>query len=200
MGWKTDPDLGGKFLSWGKHSGSCFADLPERYIRWLINPVITDRATKTTKRVDVPKDIVETARAVITAAEREARSQQNALDIFHGQPHRGPGNLYYIEFCGEVERQHKASLHNDFDEALARLEQLYPLRHEAEDGFGEVFTFRETPDPDEDQILIWEILPSGHRKVIWHYSGTHLQKKHMIPQGRLPGDSEDLYTLAQRDR
>ena len=200
MSWKTDPRLGGKHLNWGKHKGSCFADLPERYIRWLCLPVITDRVTKTKKRVDVPQDIIDTAKAIMDAVADEVRTRQSAIEIFHGRPHPGPGNLYYLQFCGNVEKEQKASLHRSLDEALGRLESIYPLRQEAEDGVGEIFTFRETPDPQEDQILIWEILPSGHRKVEWHFSGRDLQEEGMAPQGRLPTDSEDLYTLAMREQ
>ena len=29
------------------------------------------------------------------------------------------------------------------------------------------------PDPEDDRILVWEILDSGHKKVVWHCSGWH---------------------------
>lgn len=29
------------------------------------------------------------------------------------------------------------------------------------------------PDPEDDRILVWEILPTGHKKVVWHCSGWH---------------------------
>ena len=200
MDWKTDPDLGGKFLNWGKHRGSCFADLPVRYIRWLAMPIITDRVTKTKKRVDVPDHIVAIAKTIMDSIEREARDQVNGKELYYGKSHAGPDPLYYIEYCGDVRHRHAPSLHKTMDAALEELERIYPLREEAEDGVGEVFTFRETPDPEADQIIMWEILPSGHRRIVWHFTGFHEQEEGMSPQGRLPGDNEDLYSLAMRDQ
>lgn len=52
------------------------------------------------------------------------------------------------------------------------------------------------PDPEDDRILIWEILPSKHRKVVWHFSGWHWDSSEFsIEQGSLPGDKESLYGM-----
>lgn len=54
------------------------------------------------------------------------------------------------------------------------------------------------PCAEHDQILIWEVLPSGHRKVVWHFSGWHYDPDEytLLPQGKLPGDTMSLYDRA----
>jgi hypothetical protein len=55
-----------------------------------------------------------------------------------------------------------------------------------------------TPCEEHDQILVWEVLPSGHRKVVWHFSGWHYDPSEytLLPQGELPGDNMSLYARA----
>jgi hypothetical protein len=69
------------------------------------------------------------------------------------------------------------------NQALEHLKQLY------EDN---------VPCAEHDQILIWEVLPSGHRKVVWHFSGWHYDPAEytLLPQGALPGDAMSLYEKA----
>jgi len=69
------------------------------------------------------------------------------------------------------------------NEALEHLKQLY------KDDY---------PCPEHDQILIWEVLPSGHRKVVWHFSGWHYDHTEytLLPQGELPEDNMSLYARA----
>lgn len=50
-------------------------------------------------------------------------------------------------------------------------------------------------DPKDDRVLIWEILPSGHKKVVWHFSGWHWACDEFgIEQGTLLGHEESLYS------
>lgn len=49
-------------------------------------------------------------------------------------------------------------------------------------------------DPEDDRILIWEILPTGHKKVVWHFSGWHWDPDEFdLPQGRLMGHDKSVY-------
>ena len=59
-------------------------------------------------------------------------------------------------------------------------------------------------DIERDRILIWEVLPTGHMKVVWQFSGWHwpLDAIDIVPggldQGSLPGDKETLYEKLSR--
>lgn len=59
-------------------------------------------------------------------------------------------------------------------------------------------------DIESDRILIWEVLLSGHMKVIWQFSGWHwsFDASDIVPggleQGTLPGDKETLYDKLSR--
>lgn len=61
------------------------------------------------------------------------------------------------------------------------------------------------PDPEDDRILVWEMLPSGHSKVVWHFSGWHYNSEYanldgiVVPQGKLLGDTESLYEKVIKD-
>ncbi|ABU96969.1 hypothetical protein P74p19 [Thermus phage P74-26] len=58
-----------------------------------------------------------------------------------------------------------------------------------------------TPCPEDGRILVWEVLPSGHRKVVWHFSGWHFMPEAYttLDQGVLPGDAKSLYSRAMDD-
>ncbi|ABU96853.1 hypothetical protein P23p20 [Thermus phage P23-45] len=58
-----------------------------------------------------------------------------------------------------------------------------------------------TPCPEHGRILVWEVLPSGHRKVVWHFSGWHFTPEAYttLDQGVLPGDAKSLYSRAMDD-
>jgi len=100
---------------------------------------------------------------------------------------------YIIERLGDISG---LTIHNSLEEALEQLEKEYPLEY---NGKGEIY--RETPDPEDDRILIWEVLPSGHKKVVWHFSGWHWDSEEFynLEQGKLPSDTRSLYHIALDD-
>ena len=53
-------------------------------------------------------------------------------------------------------------------------------------------------DPEDDRILVWEALPTGHMKVVWHASGWHWPSGECddLDQGKLLGHEESLYEEA----
>lgn len=61
-----------------------------------------------------------------------------------------------------------------------------------------------TPDPEDDRILVWEVV-DGHSKVVWQFSGWHWNHIYVnidgsfVEQGTLPGHPDTLYNLAMKD-
>jgi len=129
---------------------------------------------------------------------------------------------YMIERLGDISGK---TFHNTHAEAFAQLEKEYPELENTK-GFHQIDKLvkqgktkeimelywgsnledfsptRETPDPEDDRILIWEITNEGHSKVIWHFSGWHWDSDCSdlvdggLPQGKLPNATESLYKLA----
>lgn len=90
---------------------------------------------------------------------------------------------YMIECLGDIEdKQTFATL----DLALHYLKDTY--------GY---------PDPEDDRMLIWEILPSGHMKVIWHFSGWHWNGEEFgvppLRQGSYIGEDKSVYEISSTD-
>ncbi len=100
--------------------------------------------------------------------------------------------MYIIERMGDISGK---SIHNSLTDALLYLDKEFP---KDEDGY------RYSPDPEDDRILIWEVLDTGHRKVVWHFSGWHwdFSAEDVIgvglEQGKLLGDTNCLYDEVQR--
>ena len=45
------------------------------------------------------------------------------------------------------------------------------------------------PDTEEDRILIWEVSPTGEKRVVWHFSGWHwdFNAEDLVPGGLAQG-------------
>ena len=100
---------------------------------------------------------------------------------------------FMIERLGDISGK---TFHGTLDDALQQLSKEYPKKKwEGEDEEEQT-----TPDPEDDRILIWEILDTNHSKVVWHFSGWHWNANEFgIPQGTLPGHPKDLYSMALED-
>lgn len=48
---------------------------------------------------------------------------------------------------------------------------------------------------EHDFIKIWEVLPTGHSKVVWGFWGWHYELPHNLSQGRYPDDAESIYAI-----
>src|SRR3546814_19185028 len=59
------------------------------------------------------------------------------------------------------------------EESLAFLAAEFPIIEKNDFGGPSGKLIRSTPDPEDDKILIWEVLPTGHRKVVWGFFGWH---------------------------
>lgn len=56
------------------------------------------------------------------------------------------------------------------------------------------------PDIEDDRILVWEVLESGHKKAVWGYFGWHWSDHMGLDQGTLPGHDKSVYEeLADAD-
>ena len=91
-----------------------------------------------------------------------------------------PNTVYIVEFLGDLERtctlNFDRALADTFDQALELAERWAP-----------------DPDPEDDRILIWEVLPSGHKKVVWHFSGWHWMEQEYGEQGKYKGHEKRVY-------
>lgn len=86
---------------------------------------------------------------------------------------------------------YKAGLHNplEFESLAAALWFLETWAVEISDGEKELKL-----DPEDDRVLIWEVLPDGHRKVVWHFSGWHWDADEFgLPQGKFLGHKKSVY-------
>ena len=191
-------DLRATRVTFGKHKDELLEDVPEPYLRWMTNPVITDRKTGKTKTINVPKDMQDAAARLLAFEDGLKEHANRASAALKGQEHDG-GNRYVIEFLGDLEGDWDNSIHESLDRALEGLSALYPVDTYEEHGVGLPEERRQTPDPEDDRILIWEVLQSGHRKVVWHFSGWHFDQEEYGPQGTLPGDGNTLYALAMAE-
>ena len=87
---------------------------------------------------------------------------------------------YVVEVDGNLSAPRRKF--NTLAKALAFIEEKYP-----------------SPDPEDNRILIWEVLTTGHRKVVWHFSGWHWNQDcsdvawKKLPQGSLFGYRKSLY-------
>lgn len=55
-------------------------------------------------------------------------------------------------------------------------------------------------DPEDNRMIVKELLESGHSKVVWHFSGWHWDSQEFdLPQGKYIGDKESVYEISCRD-
>ena len=118
--------------------------------------------------------------------------------------HQAP--IYLVEYFGDIAGgevgkygyRSRSVAHGiafrSLETALAAIATDFPI-DSFEDLDGNASSRRSGPDPEDDRILVWEILPSQHRKVVWHFSGWHWSYDEYGPQGSLPGDPADLYSM-----
>lgn len=169
-------------LGFGQHRGKSLAGVPPDYVAWLAGAKPPARRSGAKSAFKVPDGLREAALLVHAANEAAREGQQLLRRMLSGQVHQEGG--YVIERLGDLKG---LTGHNSLDEALEHLSGEFPP---SEDGW-------RGPDPEDDRILIWEVLPSGHKKVVWHFSGWHWDADEFgLPQGKLPGDERSLYDLS----
>lgn len=173
-----------QILTFGRFKGHSLEGVPLDYLRWLAEPG-TDRRGKAYK---VSADISQAAKAIV---ERDNSELTKAL--LAGRGAITDKTVYVIERLGDIDG---ATVHESLNAAFAYLVLEYPIEMQSDFG-DEIGEGRSTPDPEDDRILIWEVLPTGHKKVVEHFSGWHWNADEFgIDQMTLPGDSQNLMAIA----
>lgn len=83
------------------------------------------------------------------------------------------------------------------EDALVWLKAWAMSKNEAD---GEPFDGYNVLDCEDDRVVVWEVMDSGHKKVVWHFSGWHWNADEFgLPQGKFPGDSKSVYEINMED-
>lgn len=156
-------------ITFGKYKGRDMEDLPESYLKWLVNP------TNYFDNMNLSKEIQETAKNILLAKELLKGTESNKT-------------TYVVELNGDIAgEQH----YNKVYIAVDTLEQALKIIE---------LKFADNLDPEDDQILVHEVLPSGHKKVVWQFSGWHYNPEdYNVPQGCLLGHEKSLYNELMED-
>ena len=188
----TDPTLG-----FGRYAGTRVSMLPSDYVLWIARPECRSEKTRDFK---APTDVLAACKVRADAIEAEKAQNLLATAAMSGKPAPGRGTIYVIERLGDLEDEAN-TVASTLEAALEQLSAEYPYGNPEDIGEGVQGVSRVTPDPEDDRILIWEVLETGHRRVVWHFSGWHWSSDEFahLGQGRLPGDEDDLYSIALRD-
>lgn len=200
---------GSPVLEFGRHRGSTVAEVPEDYVLWLADPARDVPSPPRPGRRGgghrpLPPHIVAAARVRAEAILERKRIRDLGRRLLGGGTHDGPDPVYVIECDGDMHSPSgtyafDATSYATLDAALAFLSAEYGTVLE-DDGDGDVEMVRQSPDPEDDRIIVWEILPSGHRKAVWGFFGWHHSADDFAcGQGTLPGDDEPLSAIASRD-
>lgn len=166
-------------LTFGKHAGKALNDVPPSYVKWLAEPTYRENSS-----FRVPADVTAAAVILRDAIEIGEREAKDILAQFHGKTGFSDDVSFIVERLGDIDG---LSRHASLDDALDALSQEFGLN---EEGIRNI-------DTEDDRVLIWEVLPSGHKKVVWHFSGDHWRGDEFdLEQGALPGDEKSLYAMA----
>lgn len=183
-------------LKFGRYKGQKLEEVDESYLQWLINPEGKTRP--------IDENLVNAARLVLEDKLAKARDEKFSERCLAGNETGFEDPIYVIKAEGDVYSLSGRAVidgkwFTSLEGALEHLSSEYPFEEEIlEDGT--TFRKRSTPDPEDDKIEIYEVLPSGHSKPVWGFYGWHYSTENSpVGQCSLPGDSEDLYTLAVRD-
>lgn len=187
-------------LPFGAHRGKTLAQAPADYIMWLADPARVEYAKEHGKGFPMP--ILEAAQAMKAAILARLEAQELGKAYLGGKCHAGPDPIYVFECDGYMssasgEFAFDQKVCATLDEAFDCLKTEYPTIGSTPDDIAD--SPRESPDAKDDKIIIWEVLPSGHRKAVWGFFGWHWDADdYACGQGTLPGDDESLYDIAAR--
>lgn len=192
-------------INFGRHRGMTIEQVPADYVRWLADP---ERSTPKagTRYPPLPDEIIIAARERLAVLDAEKVREDFAKLALGGHETGLDHPVYIIECEGNCYSKSGPCAidykwFKSLDETLAYMATEFPIeKHELLGG--EEYVARSTPDPEDDKILIWEVLPSAHRKIVWGFLGWHYtnsQDEHACGQGMLPGDETSLFDQALKE-
>lgn len=175
----TEAGIADRPFAFGRYKNIPLSQVPGDYVAWV--------STLRTNSKTLPADLISDCRTIKLMLDAKNDAAKHAEGVLAGRtPPDTQAPIYAIERLGDLDG---VTLHDTLEAALAALALEYPIN--AETGA------RTTPDPEDDRILIWEILPTSHKKVVWHFSGWHFDvDEYGLEQGSLPADSRPLYQIA----
>lgn len=181
-------------LQFGKHKGKDITDVPTSYIIWLAT-----HEPDESLRFRVPSDVQ-------AEAKRLLEQREYAKNRYRGMP--ADKTEYVVELLGDIIQPVNSgtaqvweddfenyAVFDSMDEAITFIVGL--VNRPAPDGDTSLGDLS-MPDPEDDRIVVWEVMPSGHRKALWHFSGWHYDAEEFygLEQGQLPGHEASLYSEA----
>lgn len=126
-----------------------------------------------------------------------------------------PCILYLVLYYGDIEegrhiwephKVHKVvpwraheRVFTSLDLALQEIAADFPIeKHLDWDGKWDHTYKRTSPDPEDDRIIVWELIPDHVMRPVWHFSGWHWSRDFLngLEDGKLPGDKDSLYGIA----
>lgn len=168
-------------LTFGQYKNERLSEIPTHYLHWLANPKKARPGRFPTKPSMITPEIIEAAKMRLGV-----KTHKTFRTLFSGEANPARPTTYIIEEDDSGE----GTVYASFKEALAYLAEKFRFDEEDE--------YPSTPDPEQDRILIWEVLPSGHRRVVWQFAGWHYDaNEYSVGQCALPGHSKDLYSIAE---
>lgn len=166
-------------LDFGKHQGRALNDVPPDYLKWLANPTYREGS-----RFRVPDNVTAAAKILHEAIETQKQDANDLLRQFNGATGFDEETVFIVERLGDIDGLTK---HHSLEQALNHLSSEFSCN---EEGIRDI-------DTEDDRLLIWEVLTSGHKKVVWQFSGDHWDAEEFgLEQGSLPGDGRSLYEAA----
>ena len=158
-------------INFGKYKGKDVKKLPVEYLHWLQNPIIREKG-KADILFNVPETIKEESKKIIENIDYASKRNGGAVSTNTDYIIVGMGDLNFIHCFPSVEH------------ALDWLQKTH-----------------EWIDPEDDRVLIWEVLSSGHKKVVWHFSGWHWSYDEFdgLEQGKYIGHERSVYEEMMED-
>ena len=125
-----------------------------------------------------------------------AQKKDDILRRLAGEPGESTDYIVYMELESGDYDYHSPGRHDPVQ--VYRFATLEDALQFLKGRFGDDASL---PCPEHDLIEVWEVLPSGHRKIVWHFSGWHYDpsSRTTLEQGKLPGGDKSLYDRALAD-
>lgn len=186
-------------ITFGRYKGKNLNDIPLDYLMWMTNN--TNRSYRT-RSFQAPKDILDAAEKRISVLNTEKNRVENIERVLAGNTDsfaqlNVPGNAYIIEMRvpGDDKETNtpEYTACESLTDAFNALDKRWSWRADEMNAPDNVDWI--APDPEDSKIYIWEVLPSGHRKVVWAALGWHWSNELdalNLEQGKLPGDDRCL--------